>query len=717
MTAKEQASLSSTIISVGDIKHNSSIRSAFVYAILITVMGVVLSASAYFFSYNIALIQLHERNSERLLETVTSLRNEIAQYQDLPHVLAQNHNINRYLRYFQQQTAKREQNEMNRYLEQINSIAGTSSLLLLDGQGKAVAYSNWWQDKESNKQQTRISAEGQLFEQVLLGDSASLFWANGSSDSAYYLAAPVRFEQRFIGAVIVRIDVVKLKRQLAFAYDYYVSDHQRRLLFANIQIQAGNSDNLLVTDTHWRTLSDGRKVALDYSLTQPRLHQWVRLDDLTWQVGLMSPLEQVTQVATITAGVVAGGYLALVLLSLYLREYYQKQLSREKVIQTQIESERRQRHIINNAQVGLLSVDNKGHIVFANTMFMQQFSAKEAALINRKLADLLTDDENNQVVRESLEHLDRGVFKPLLTQEASLRRLDGGVVPVLFSVQQVVSRQQTFYLVTILDITKRKSLEYKLLEVNHSLEQQVEQRTADLKLAQAELVQAEKLAALGRMSTGVVHELNQPLTAMRNYTAIVNQINDSPELVSDNVKQINVLIDRMASITGQLKSFAYKNSQSLVLLDLAMVVEKVVSLFEPRFQQEQVSCEVNIAHSQVNVMADQVRLEQVLTNLLENACQAMAGEAEPSTLIINLTIESEQAVVTVIDNGPGVSKQQAEHLFEPFYTTKPMGQGLGLGLAIVHSIINDLAGKMLVQYNQAGFTIGFRLPLAQGDKS
>ena len=699
---------------------HSQLKPVLALSLAIFALGLLLSLAVYLFRYNWALIDLHQSNSNRLLNTVTSLRNEIAQYQDLPYFLAQNREIKNFL----VDLADGSQNskaQVNRYLEQTNLIAGTSALMILNEQGHAVAYSNWRQFPKATTDhvilgQSTTYHQHDFFLQAWSGDLGRQFWTDGQGNSAYYLAAPIHIKEAFVGSAVVRIDVVKLKRQLAFAYDYYVSDDNNNLLFANLT-QAYNFDkNLVALKVKTQQLTDGRTIELENTFAQPQLHQWVQLQDLHWRVGLLTPTRQVQQQALIAGAIAAGGYLAFVLFALYLRESYQKRQSREKVIQTQIESEKRQRQIINNAQVGLLTVDKRGTIIFANALFIEQFSAQSETLVNKKLINLLTGASANQLIKECLVKLGQGVFSPLQGQEASFRRFDGTVVPVLFSIQSMLAESNTFYLVTIMDITRRKALEQQLLQVNQSLEQQVEQRTAALKSAQAELVQAEKLAALGRMSTGVVHELNQPLTAMRNYLAIIKQVSHSPEFLSENLSQLNVLVDRMAAITGQLKTFAYKNSQPLEQINLVAVVNKVVSLFQPKFEQETIALSMSFEQEQVHVTADWVRLEQVLTNLIENACQAMIGaENDTAThqLSIAVLIEHQNAMVTVADNGPGIGEEQQQHLFEPFYTTKPMGQGLGLGLAIVHNIVNDLEGKMVVSDHQPGLKIGFVLPIAQ----
>ncbi|WP_370232815.1 sensor histidine kinase, partial [Neptunomonas phycophila] len=286
---------------------------------------------------------------------------------------------------------------------------------------------------------------------------------------------------------------------------------------------------------------------------------------------------------------------------------------------------------------------------------------------------------------------------------------------MMFSIRMMSTAPETTYLVTIIDITRRKRLEHALQEANESLEQKVSERTLALKNAQADLLQAEKMAAMGRMSTAIVHELNQPLTAMRNYLAMLRQIREHPDMFNDNLQRLNQLVDRMASLTGQLKTFAYKKVEVTGAVDLQSVIPSVLTMFSAQMKANEIRSVIQIPETSIRVKGDQVRLEQVLVNLIGNACDALdeAAQDHPSVLTVTVSTELKWAHILISDNGDGVSEEALAHLFEPFYTTKSMGSGLGLGLSIVDNILRDLGGKISARNNsEGGLGVLVTLPLA-----
>ncbi len=243
----------------------------------------------------------------------------------------------------------------------------------------------------------------------------------------------------------------------------------------------------------------------------------------------------------------------------------------------------------------------------------------------------------------------------------------------------------------------------QLRQLNAALEREIaERRRAEqnLQVAEQTLAQSSKLAALGEMSAAVSHELNQPLAAMKTYLAgarLLLQRARGPEALS-SFQRIDDLIDRMGAITRQLKSYARKGSEALEPVDVRQSVSAALSMMEPQLKRRQVRITRNIPRDPVMVLADPVRLEQVLINLLRNAIDATKTVADPQVDII-LTGDA-SAKITVRDNGEGI--RDLDQLFEPFYTTKAPGDGVGLGLAISSGIVSDLGGRLTARNGQDG---------------
>ncbi|MDB0015810.1 aldehyde dehydrogenase family protein [Amylibacter sp.] len=236
-----------------------------------------------------------------------------------------------------------------------------------------------------------------------------------------------------------------------------------------------------------------------------------------------------------------------------------------------------------------------------------------------------------------------------------------------------------------------------------------ERAEKNLQVAEASLEQSSKLAALGEMSAAVSHELNQPLAAMRTYLAAAKLLlsrKRSEEALS-SFQRIDDLIGRMGTITQQLKSYSRKGSDDLIPVNFINSINTSIAMMAPQLGQQSVEITKSLPEIPVKVLADPVRLEQVIVNLLRNALDAMKGQTE-RYLQISLTA-GEMATLTIQDNGPGI--ENLDEMFEPFFTTKKPGEGVGLGLAISSSIAKDLDGRLFARnVSPRGAVFEFQLP-------
>lgn len=241
------------------------------------------------------------------------------------------------------------------------------------------------------------------------------------------------------------------------------------------------------------------------------------------------------------------------------------------------------------------------------------------------------------------------------------------------------------------------------------LERRVEERTAELRQAQADLVQAGKLAALGQMSAALSHEFNQPLAAARTYADNATILIDRGRLdeARTNLTRILSLIDRMTSISRHLRSFARKPGQKLRSVALPEVIEAAVEIASLRIRAAHAQLHLHIAPDLPLAVAGPVRLQQVLVNILTNAADAV--ESQPRRDIwLSARTQDGHPVIDISDTGPGVPEGLVERIFDPFFSTKGVGKGLGLGLSISYNIIKDFGGDLSVNPAPSGgalFTI------------
>jgi len=258
---------------------------------------------------------------------------------------------------------------------------------------------------------------------------------------------------------------------------------------------------------------------------------------------------------------------------------------------------------------------------------------------------------------------------------------------------------------------QRESAELRLL--NARLQRAIAEREKvkkDLEVAELTLAQSSKLAALGEMSAAVSHELNQPLAAMKTYLAGARLLlqRKRPEEALSSFQRIDDLIERMGAITRQLKSYARKGGEAFEEVDLRACVSSALAMMEPQLKARVVKISRGMPRQAVMVMADRLRLEQVIINLLRNALDATKETTDPQIDI--LLSAGETATLTVRDNGHGII--DLENLFEPFYTTKKPGEGVGLGLAISSGIVTDLGGRLTARNGDGeGAVFEMQLPI------
>ncbi len=248
---------------------------------------------------------------------------------------------------------------------------------------------------------------------------------------------------------------------------------------------------------------------------------------------------------------------------------------------------------------------------------------------------------------------------------------------------------------------QRESAELRAL--NARLQREISEREKvqkNLAVAEQSLAQSSKLAALGEMSAAVSHELNQPLAAMKTYLAGARLLlrRNRPDEALSAFHRIDDLIERMGAITKQLKSYARKGQETFSPVDMGAALGSAMSMMEPQLKVRRVRISRILPDEPVLVMGDRMRIEQVLVNLLRNALDATKSVDDPQVEII--LASGETATLSVRDNGHGIEDLDA--LFEPFYTTKQPGDGVGLGLAISSGIVSELGGRLTARNGENG---------------
>lgn len=321
-----------------------------------------------------------------------------------------------------------------------------------------------------------------------------------------------------------------------------------------------------------------------------------------------------------------------------------------------------------------------------------------------------------------LSHLDQ------VDSIAQSRALVAAVLAALFFMLGLMANERRRHL------KDRLAAREALQRAHDDLERKVDERTADLsaanqslqdkvaeriraertlRAAQDGLVQAGKLAVIGQLSTGIAHELNQPLAALRTLSGNSMRFLDRGDIdtTRSNLERIAQLVDRMGLITGQLRTFARKSDGPLQPVALCRAIDNALALLDSRLTQTNTNLRRHCPQLEPVARCDANRLEQVLINLVGNALDAMEGQIEPYLEVICESRDG-QARLSVRDHGPGLAEEVISRLFEAFFTTK--SSGVGLGLTISASIIRDFGGTLTgANHPEGGAIFTIEIPLAE----
>ncbi|SHJ39343.1 two-component system, NtrC family, C4-dicarboxylate transport sensor histidine kinase DctB [Malonomonas rubra DSM 5091] len=268
-------------------------------------------------------------------------------------------------------------------------------------------------------------------------------------------------------------------------------------------------------------------------------------------------------------------------------------------------------------------------------------------------------------------------------------------------------------------LSRKKLKEAEIIkQINLRLQEEIEEhrRTEQaLRDAQTELVQSSKLAAVGQMAAGIVHELNQPIAAIRTHAASGRLLleREQPEKLRETLAAVTRITEHMASITAQLKIFARKVPKKKEKVLVENCLDAAMNMLQPLLDEADVRLQKQICDEPLYIRGSQVQLEQVLVNLVRNGVDAMQQSADKSLQIV-LKRKEQRLELQVLDSGSGIAEEHLDELFNPFFTTKEVGQGMGLGLSICYRIVSDLGGSIRAENNpQGGAIFSVSLPLIE----
>jgi C4-dicarboxylate-specific signal transduction histidine kinase len=244
--------------------------------------------------------------------------------------------------------------------------------------------------------------------------------------------------------------------------------------------------------------------------------------------------------------------------------------------------------------------------------------------------------------------------------------------------------------------------------------QEMEEREQELREKQEQLVQAGKLATLGELTTGVAHELNNPLNNIGLFIGnVLDQVRlgrFEPADVIEELENAMEQVRKATAIISHLRTFGRAAPVSVEAVDVDEVIERSLLLMQEQLRLRGIEIELDLAPEELIVLGNAIQLEQVFINLLTNARDALS-ESRGKTIKIATSREADWISIRFSDTGPGIPRELEKRIFDPFFTTKEVGTGTGLGLSITYSIVKEHGGNISVEPKRRGARFLIELPV------
>ncbi|MHC4264698.1 MAG: PAS domain S-box protein [Planctomycetota bacterium] len=366
---------------------------------------------------------------------------------------------------------------------------------------------------------------------------------------------------------------------------------------------------------------------------------------------------------------------------------------RKKAEEALRNSEEKFRSYIDNAPDGVMVVNREGRFIEANKAACQITGYPKEELLNLSVPDILAPESQ----QAGKDHFNKVINTGYASDEMLYKTKDGDLG--YWNVDAVKISEDRF-LGFVKDITERKRAE-----------QQVQ-------MHQTELAHAWRLNTMGEMSTGMAHELNQPLCAVLNYAQACSRlVKDNEQLNSekldDALEQIITQTTRAGEIIRRIRQLVGKREPEVMPVDMNNIVREVLDMETSEAGQKHIELQTQLDEHLPSVLADRIEIEQVILNLVRNAFEAMSNtESDERRLTIQTTKTNENKImIAVRDNGRGLSPDETEKVFDSFFTTS--SKGLGIGLSISRTIVEAHKGHLWAESNpDRGATFKFTLPIS-----
>ncbi|NIP31258.1 MAG: PAS domain S-box protein [Candidatus Dadabacteria bacterium] len=365
---------------------------------------------------------------------------------------------------------------------------------------------------------------------------------------------------------------------------------------------------------------------------------------------------------------------------------------RKRLEQALKESEEKHRTLIETAHAAIISIDSEGNIIMFNPAAEKLFGYNFDEIFNKNIFDLISDkfkDVFNSALNNE-NQTDNSFFFDKTIEIDGLKK-EGEEFPMELSISNCKIEGKNIFTIIIFDITQRKSLE-------------------------DQLIQSAKLAAVGELISGITHEINNPLAIVMGYAEMLMKEDDSSEELKKMMSVIYKESEKARKVIQNFLSFARQHSPEKESVNINEILDKTIALTEYDLKKLNIKLIKDYDNKLSMIMADPNQLQQVFLNLIINAEQAITDSetSEGMIKISSASIDKKLIKVSIEDNGPGIPEKIIEKIFNPFFTTKPVGKGTGLGLSISIGIIKNHLGELYARNKENGGAIFFiELPIEE----
>jgi two-component system sensor kinase FixL len=348
--------------------------------------------------------------------------------------------------------------------------------------------------------------------------------------------------------------------------------------------------------------------------------------------------------------------------------------------------------VVNGALDGIVSIDESGRILSFNPAASRLFGYAPDEVIGQTVDVLMPEPYRSQHATYLRNYLKTGEAKIIgIGRQVEGRRKDGSLFPIDLGVTEIQLDKRRLFIGFIHDLSERRRFEARLRELH-----------------------ADRLDLIGHMAVGLAHELKQPLAAINAYLNVLRRLfkeqHFSAELGTNVLDKITHQIFRVSDIMDNVRQFMTRGATDKTRQHLNDVVRTACEFTDAIAREAGVDTTVRFDAKEDLVVINKVQIEQVVVNLKRNAIDAMHGHRKREMVVSTRSLEGNMIRVDVADTGSGLAEDVRSRLFEPFTTTKP--HGLGVGLSISRSIIEDHHGKLWAEDNPGGGTIfSFVLPV------